>query len=214
MKIIPSIISGNLLAIGEDIERTKQIGAMHIDIEDGNFSTGITVGLDMVEAISKVTQAQMDVHLVVTNPADYIEPLYQLGVSGIAVHVEGVIFPSKLLGMIKNRGMRVGLAITLKTPAEDILPFADMIDYVLILTNEQDCRELLFRTVSYEKIRRARALLSPEIEIWADGGIKESNLKKVAESGADHAIVGRAIMLAEDPYKECLRLEALTKGEA
>ncbi|MDL2249237.1 ribulose-phosphate 3-epimerase [Lachnospiraceae bacterium PF1-21] len=211
MKIIPSIISGNLLAIGEEMERTKAIGAMHIDVEDGNFSTGITVGLDMVAAIAAKTHASMDVHLVVTNPADYIEVLCDLGVTGIGVHIEGAVFPSKLLGMIKNRGVRAGLAVTLKTPIEMVLPFVDMLDYVLILTNEQDHQGLKFREWSYEKIEKARKLLPKDIEVWADGGIKEDILPKVARAGADHVIIGRALMSAKDPYAECLRLEGLCK---
>ncbi|MFV0361835.1 MAG: ribulose-phosphate 3-epimerase [Suipraeoptans sp.] len=210
MKVIPSIISGNLLAIGEDIKKVERIGAMHLDIEDGNFSTAITVGLDMAEAIINSTNSKMDVHLVVANPQDYINPLCDMNVEAIAVHVENSVFPSKLLGMIANRGVRAGLAVTLKTPIDAVLPFVDMMDYLLILTNEQDHRGLLFREYAFGKIKEAREKLPSEIEIWADGGIKETNIKKIADAGADHVIVGRALMQAEDPYKESLRLESIS----
>jgi ribulose-phosphate 3-epimerase len=215
MQIVPSIASANLLEIGREMERAGRIGYLHLDIEDGNFSPDITFGVDMVRAIAGATRSEMDAHLMVTNPGRLIGPLCDCGVSRIAVHIEATEYPSEPLLAIRARGKEAGLALNYKTGIEALEPYLDQIDYVLLQTCEAGDESLSFRQYAYEKIRKAKALLPKGIPLWADGGINETILSKLADSGLDFAVIGRALFGSADLAETCRKMQAAcVKGAA
>jgi len=201
IQIVPSIAAANLLEIDREIKRAERIGYLHLDIEDGNFSPDITFGADMARAIAGATQAEMDAHLMVTNPDRLIGPLCDCGVSRIAVHIESTEYPSELLFMIHARGKKAGLALNYKTDAHTLEPYLDQIDYVLLQTSEAGDKALAFREYGYEKIKKAKALLPPGVALWADGGIDGGVLRRLTDSGLDFAVVGRALFNSADLMK-------------
>ena len=217
IKIIPSIASANLLNIGNEIDRLGNIGALHLDIEDGNFCPSMTFGMDMVKAISNYTDFELDVHLMVTNPLDYVNKLADCGVKHIAAHIEALPYPAKFLGKVQKLGIKAGLALNLKTNIEECLPFINQLDYVLLLTNEPDYVGLQFRSFSFTKISKAREIFPENIEIWVDGGAKGELLSKLANLGVNSVVMGRAIFSAASPQEEYERLknfQIIEKGES
>ena len=112
--ILPSLASSNLAALGEQAARVRSAGYLHLDIEDGNFSPGITFGPDTVKLLRDYTDAELDAHLMVTDPEPYIEELRDYGVCSIAVHLESSRYPSRALNKIRQAGMRPGLALNYK----------------------------------------------------------------------------------------------------
>ena len=201
MKIIPSIASANPLAIGNEIDRLGNIGFLHLDIEDGNFCPSMTFGMDTVRAIAGHTHAELDAHLMVTNPLDYVDSLCDCRIERMAAHIEALPYPAKFLGKVQSRGKKAGLALNLKTDISGLEAFSDQLDYVLFLTNEPDFAGLKFKEYCLKKIFLCRTLLPKHISLWADGGITPELLPQLQDCGVDTVIMGRAIFEADFPEK-------------
>lgn len=199
LKIIPSLTSGSYACLGENARRLAPVGRLHLDIEDGTFSHGITLGTDAIRDVAPYTDAELDVHLMVNNPDDYFQDLLDCGVRRIAVQVEACNYPSRQLNSLRKMGVKAGLALRYKTDVSVLENYVDLLDYVLLWTNESDCDALAFKPHSLERIRRAKKIVGSDIEVWADGGVKKELLKAVKEAGADATIMGRAFFEAEDP---------------
>ncbi len=204
--ILPSLASGRLTALADEAASVKDAGYLHLDIEDGNFSPGITFGPDTTRELADHTDAEMDAHLMVNEPERYIEELSDSGVRSVAFHIESTPYPSRCLNEIHRFSMRAGLALNYKTPVTAVLPYLDLAEYVLLLTNESDLRGIRFKPYSLVRIEQLRQLLPSHVELWVDGGINEELLPAVAARGADRAVVGRAIFRAEDPMKKIAEL--------
>ena len=205
--VSPSLLSGDLLNLGAQLDAVRGLDHLHLDIDDGNFVRGISFGMDVVRAVAARTDIPLDAHLEVLNPCDYVEDLCACGVKRICAHVEALNYPSLFLSMARRAGAQsCGLAVNLKTPVETLLAYADQLDYVLFVSVEADCDGLPFRPGVLAKIRAARAILPPRVEIWVDGGVNEKNLESVVSAGADAVVVGRAVFGAPDPMDAWRRL--------
>lgn len=198
-RITPSIASSNML----NIERTLQLlgteGSLHIDIEDGNFIPNITFGMKTVQAIHQATPLPLNAHLMVTNPLDYVQPLAKQGVTELCFHIESTPYPLQVLNRIRALGMKAGLAFNFATPIASAEPFFDDVDFILIMTSEEDDKGQIFHPSSLKRIRQARQLLPKGKSIWVDGGVGEAQLPLVCEAGADTAVMGRAVVKDPDP---------------
>lgn len=201
-RIIPSLASADPLRMAEQIGRLGEHPFLHLDIEDGNFIPNITFGMKTVRAVSGFTDKELDAHLMVTNPGDYLEELSENRVKRIAFHIEAVPYPAVYLNRIRERGGKAGLAFNCMEPVDSALPYEDSLDYVLIMTSEPDGREQAFNPYMLKKIRRAREIFSDRIEIMVDGGISEETAKQAAEAGADILVMGRAVWGAEEPERK------------
>ncbi len=215
--ISPSILSGNLLNLERQLDEIKSFDHLHLDIDDGNFVRGISFGMDTVRAIAGHTEIVLDAHLEVLNPCDYVKDLCECGVERICAHIEALPYPSLFLSAARRHGAGAcGLAVNLKTPVEALLAYRDQLDYVIFVSVEADCEGLPFRPGVLDKIRAARQMLAPGTDIWADGGISESNLQSVIGAGATGVVVGRAVFGAADPaarYRELLNLAERSREE-
>lgn len=212
--IIPSIASSNLAALGSEAARVAEVGRLHVDIEDGNFSPGMTFGPDTVAKLRAYTSSIFDVHLMVTRPEGMIPELDGLGIERMAVQAEASGYPSRLLNTIRQKGMKAGLALNYRTSLELLERYSDLVDYVLLLTNESDCAGVKFKPQSLGRIAATRQLVGEAIEIWVDGGITEELLPQVRRAGADVAIMGRAIFGADDAMARYHQLMAAAAKEA
>lgn len=204
--ISPSLYSGNLFNLEKQLAQLDGMQNLHLDIDDGNFVRGISFGMDLVKAIAEHTAIPLDVHLEVLNPMDYVDDLCACGIGRMCAHVEVLPYPSKFLSRVHQAGKKAGLALNLKTPVDFVAPYADQLDYILFVSVEADYDGLPFRRGVLEKIKSARRILPDSVEIWVDGGINETNLPSVIESGADAVVLGRSVFHAEQPLKEYHRL--------
>ena len=190
--VSPSILSGNLLNLERQLDALAGLGNLHLDIDDGNFVRGISFGMDTVRAIVDYTDIPTDVHLEVLNPCDYVEELCRCGVKRLCAHIEALPYPSLFLSAARKGGAAAcGLAVNLKTPVAELVPYADQLDYVLFVSVEADHDGLPFRPGVLDKVREARAL------------------GRIVRAGATGVVVGRAVFGAEDPvraYRDLLEL--------
>ncbi len=191
VKIIPSIASSNLLAIGEEIKKAEKTGRLHLDIEDGNFSTDITFGLDMAEYIAGASSAVMDAHLMTAMPLKYIPALLNMGVKSIAFHLESVMYPSECISKIRKGGGTVGVGLNYKTPVSELAPYMEDIDYVLLQSAEAGDPDLVFKNYMWEKIKKLDEIRDKRVQIWVDGGVNHIILKKLSGYPVDYAVMGR-----------------------
>lgn len=205
ISVIPSLASADQLRLGEQIAALGAGHALHLDIEDGNFVPNITFGMRTARAAAG-TGCEADAHLMVTDPGEYLDELLEMGIRKIAVHAEASQYPAVWLNKIRAAGGRAGLAVNCMAPVEFLLPYIDILDYILIMTSEPDGGQQTFNSRMLDKIKAARRLFPERVSIMADGGITEELLPRVAAAGADTIILGRAVWGAADPAAQIKRL--------
>ena len=203
MEIYPSIASGNCLSYGYELDRINTWPNLHIDIEDGNFTPNITFGLKTVSAICSFSRARnKQVHLMTTNPLDYVEELHDFGVSEVIAHIESLPDPKIIIDRCRTLGMDVGLAIKPRTDFSLVSPYLDWIDSILFLTSEPVGKKEEFYSPAFERIFQLISSIPERIRLIVDGGLNESNLKRLAEKGLDCVVLGRLVFSASDPLQK------------
>lgn len=207
--ISPSLYSADVMHLADALDSAKDFEHIHIDIDDGNFVRGISFGMDVVNGVCKSTNVPVDVHLEVLNPMAYVDKLCNSDIVMAVAHVEQLPFPSYFMSALHKANKKTGLALNIKTPASFLEAYVDQIDQVIVVSVEADYDDLIFREGVLKKVTELKKMLRPDAQVWVDGGINSTNLKKVVDAGADGVVLGRAIFKAEDPslaYKEYLEL--------
>jgi ribulose-phosphate 3-epimerase len=204
IKIAPSILSADFSCLADEIKRVEQAGAnlLHIDVMDGHFVPNLTFGSPVVTAIRKTTQLPFDVHLMITNPQDFIQSFAKAGANYLTVHVETTSHLHKVLQEIHSSGMKAGVALNPATPLAVIEEVLAHIDLILIMSVNPGFGGQTFIPATLHKLQRLRALLDNnnlDTEIEVDGGITVANAAQVAAAGATILVAGSAIYSAADP---------------
>lgn len=202
MKLLPSIASANPLVIGDVLKNLEPWPYLHIDIEDGNFVPNITFGMKTVRAIcANAKNKEIQVHLMVNNPIDYLGDLADCGVSCVVAQLEALDYPMQFLNKCRKMGMKTGLALNIKTPVADAIMFSDVMDQLLLMTAEPDCAgEELFQPALHRAFEIA-SKRRDEIEIYVDGGLTMDALRQLRAAGIDGAVLGRLVFQSADPLE-------------
>lgn len=189
--IAPSLLAADFSRLTEEVKAIENTKAkwLHLDVMDGNFVPNISFGADIIKAIRKNSNLYFDAHLMIENPEWYIDTIADAGVQSISIHVEATKHLDRALQLIKNRGLRAGVAIN---PATDIA-FLDNIyeklDLILVMTVNPGFGGQKFLNQMLEKIRKIRNKF-PHIDIQVDGGINNETAKLVIEAGANVLVAG------------------------
>jgi ribulose-phosphate 3-epimerase len=204
--IAPSILAADWTRFGEVLEVIKAAGAsmVHVDVTDGHFVPGISVGQPVVASLRKATDLPIEVHLLVERPERFVSDFLQAGADRLCVHVEATNQLSGVLGFIRGRGAKAGVAVLDSTPLEAVHEVLGEIDFLTILCGGpqlKECHEE-YSPRAAEKIRRAvaaRAERRLDFAVQFEGGIGAGNLEEVAAAGADILVVGSDIFTSADP---------------
>ena len=179
-RIIPSVASANQLFLAEEIGAFPAGTLLHVDIEDGNFVNNITFGMRTVRSIANMfPQHPLCFHFMATNPSQYFEEIAKCGARQVAVHFEGLPYPSEELCRIRELGMIPGLAINLRTSISQVEPFFEYIDFLMVMTMDSGyggTNGLGFCFANHDRIRQARAALPAGKELWVDGAMGETQV--------------------------------------
>ena len=201
VRIAPSILSSDFAHLADEIAAVEQAGAdlLHVDVMDGHFVPNLTIGPPIVEAIRKVTSLPLDVHLMITNPDQFVDDFAKAGANYLTVHVETCPHLHRTIQFIKEKGLKAGVTLNPATSlvtVEEILPEVDLL---LIMSVNPGFGGQRFISNVLEKIRRARALIDATgrpILLEVDGGVKVDNARAIAAAGADILVAGSAIFEA------------------
>ena len=199
MKIIaPSILSADFSALGKEIAAVEAAGAdwIHIDVMDGHFVPNITMGPGVVKSLRKMTVLPFDVHLMVENPEQYIQPFAEAGSDRITVHMEALIHLHRTVSQIKELGLKAGVSLNPATPLSFVESILTDIDLLLIMTVNPGFGGQQFIKTMLSKIRQARELIdrfAPAVLLEVDGGVTLTNLPAILKAGADVFVAGASI---------------------
>lgn len=201
--IAPSILSANFARLGEEVDTVLAAGAdiVHFDVMDNHYVPNLTIGPLICEALRKhgVT-APIDVHLMV-KPVDRIIPDFaSAGATYITFHPEATEHIDRSLQLVRDEGCKSGLVFNPATPLDHLKYVLDKVDMILLMSVNPGFGGQSFIPGVLQKLREARQIIEESgrnIRLEIDGGVKVSNIREVAEAGADTFVAGSAIFGAE-----------------
>lgn len=202
--IAPSLLAANFAELGKEIHKLEEGGAqiLHLDVMDGAYVPNISFGTPIISSIRKITPLKFDVHLMIEKPERYIERFCQLGADSLTVHVETVQDPAGVLDMIRGYGVAAGLALNYGTPVEQILPYAEIADLLLVMSVPAGFGGQAFRDDSLESVRRLRDYVGARTVIEIDGGIDSKTIALASQAGVDIFVAGTGVFRADDYGKQ------------
>jgi len=215
--IAPSILSANFAKLGEEINDVLDSGAdiIHFDVMDNHYVPNLTIGPLICEAIRPLTDATIDVHLMV-EPVDRIIPDFaKAGANIISFHPETSSHIDRTIGLIKEQGCMAGMVFNPATPLHYLDHVLDKLDLVLIMSVNPGFGGQKFILEALNKLKAVRKRIdagNKKILLEIDGGVKVDNIAEIARAGADTFVAGSAIYGAgkdEDPHRYDTVLSAL-----
>jgi len=193
--VLPSLLLcdfGNLEREVRDLEATGVRG-LHLDVMDGHFVPNLTYGLTLVDALRRLTDLPLDVHLMISNPGDYLSQYVEAGADLLTIHAEAVDDPRPLLEEIRDLGAGAGLAINPPTSVASIEAALPLCDLVLAMGVMPGFGGQAFDEVALDKLRDLRTKVPETVLLEIDGGVNAKTAAACGAAGAQLLVVGSAI---------------------
>jgi ribulose-phosphate 3-epimerase len=213
VRIAPSILAADFAALGSAVAAAERGGAdlIHIDVMDGHFVPNLTVGPPVVRSLKRVASVPLDVHLMIEHPDAFIPAFASSGAALISVHIEAVHHLHRTISLIKELGLKAGVALNPSTPVGSLEEVASDVDYVLLMTVNPGFGGQTYIRRSTSKVRAMRELLDRAgnpAPIEVDGGIDAQTIAEVVVAGADWIVAGSSVFHSDDPAAAVAALKA------
>lgn len=211
--ISPSIIAGDLSTIGKDIAGfdPKVIDLLHMDVMDGNFVPNLTFGAGFIKNLKKHTDIPLDVHLMIEKPENFLEQYIELAPEYIVIHYESTKFPVRSLRLIRENGIKTGIALNPATPVEAVYDLIEYCDMILIMSVDPGFYGQPFMKSSVSRIAKLKEYIISsdysDVKIQVDGGIGELNIRDVVSAGADIIVAGSSLFKGTNINESVVKLK-------
>lgn len=214
--VLPSLLACDFANLQREIERVEEAGvaALHLDVMDGHFVPNISIGIPIVEAVRRVTDLPLDVHLMIERPERYIEPFRAAGADGMTIHIEVKEDPRPVLDKIRSLGALAGLSLNPPTPLSAIESSLPHCDLVLVMSVMPGFGGQEFDEVALTKLRELKNRSDCDTLLEVDGGINRDTVGLCAEAGADLLVAGVAVFREEDYGATIAELHGLASASA
>ena len=201
----PSILAADPMNMQKDLENAAQAGAkwLHIDVMDGSFVPNLSFGYSTVKAVNGISDFVLDVHLIIEKPIRYVEHFCKAGSDILTIHVDADTPENTkaALEQIRAMGVKPGIVLKPKTPAEALAPYLSMVVLVLVMTVEPGFGGQKFMADMMPKVKQLRAMLdevNPSCHLEVDGGVDLVTGEVCKENGADVLVAGSAFFGSKD----------------
>lgn len=216
--IAPSILSADFARLGEEVKAVEAAGAdwLHVDVMDGMYVPNISVGPLVVEALRRVTDLPLDVHLMIRDPDRYLDDFIRAGSDYLVVHAEAAMHLQRTVSYIRQRGCKAGVSLNPATPLSHLDYVLADVDMVLVMSVNPGFGGQGFIPQMLDKISDLRAVLDSfgrEILLEVDGGVKVDNIRDIARAGADVFVAGSAVFGSKN-YAETISAMRRNLAEA
>mgnify|MGYP001329428376 FL=1 len=203
IKIAPSILAADFGNLSRDCNIVNKSNAdwFHLDVMDGLFVPNISFGMPIVSSIRKMTKKPLDVHLMIIEPERYIDKFIEIGSDILTVHIEATSEMDRILDKIKDSSIKSGIAINPDTPINKLEDYINKVDLVCLMGVHAGFGGQKFIEKTFDRLIELKSLIdsresSAVIEI--DGGVDNTNSKKLKSLGADILVAGSYIFKSSD----------------
>ncbi len=207
LQIAPSLLSADFLHLEKDVEMLNaHADLIHLDVMDGTLVPNLSFGFSVLEPLSRVATVPLDTHLMIVNPDKYFKRFAALGLKMLSFHLEAARLEGRdageMLREIRELGPEAGLAINPDIPVEDVFPFLEDADFILVMSVFAGFGGQAFIPETFERVKKLKAEILRRglpCKIEVDGGVGLSNAKQLHEAGVDIVVAGSSVFKSEDP---------------
>lgn len=217
-KLSVSILSADLAHLADQVKLVEpHADAIHIDVMDAHFAPPITFGPVVVASLRPCTDRVLHGHLMVDAPEGLFDELAQAGMDIVSFHVEAVDDPAPVIRKARGAGLGVGMTVSPETPVEEIYPYLEDLDDVMVMSVHPGWTGQRFIPEALPKLEAVRAELDGRglpADVEIDGGVKLDNAKRCVDAGANVLVVASAIYQAPDVVAAAREMKAIAEGRA
>ena len=198
--VLPSLLACDFAHLEREVRDVEAAGvpALHLDVMDGHFVPNLSIGVPIVEAVRRITELPLDVHLMISEPAKFIEPFRKAGADSMTIHVEAAADPRPLLDRIRSLGAMAGLALNPPTPLSAIEASLSHCDLVLVMSVMPGFGGQKFEPEALDKLRELSSRPNRDYLLEVDGGVGLDTVGPCADAGAELLVAGTAIFKTDD----------------
>jgi ribulose-phosphate 3-epimerase len=204
IEIAPSILAADFTILGQEVRAVEEAGAsaIHVDVMDGHFVPNISIGVPVVESLSKATRLPLHVHLMIERPGEFIQPFAKAGAHRIYIHQEATPHLDRVVTSIHEENCEAAVTLNPATPAATLKEIFDRLEAVLVMTVNPGFGGQKFIPQMFEKIRELREVRSRYnygFRIAVDGGVTLENTAELVAAGCDSLVAGTTIFQTKSP---------------
>lgn len=204
--IAPSLLAADFLHLAKEVEMVNNSNAdlFHVDVMDGHFVPNISFGFSIIKQIKSIAKKPLDVHLMISNPDQYLRDFRDAGADWLSVHYETCPHLHRSIHQIRELGMKAGVVINPHNNVELLQGILPDVDFVLLMSVNPGFGGQAFIEATYERLQQLTTMkknLNPNMLIEVDGGVSQENAAALVDAGADILVAGSAVFKASDPIR-------------